>query len=509
MTYLTSPVKNRSVRAMVVALIITITAAYTPFTVLPAPKAHAIIGTAFEINPAVVGGVVATGGATTVQTAIMQVLNGLAWTIAKKTIQSITRSTVNWINSGFSGSPAFVSDLNQTLRSVGDAVANDFLNHLNQTVVDTTGFNLTSPFQDQLNQQLRAEYYRTTGSWGLNYTLSQYSSDPRAFQNGDFSKGGVSAFLAQSQNPANNPFGAYQLASNQLWSQIDAAAQAKKAELNWGQGFTPWRGNCNTPAAAASASSGSGKNVNNKNTAASGSAGKDINSKSAAVSLSQSDNCLFSPVKTPGSLIMQTLGVTATSPLRQLELADSINEIVSALMGQLVNQVLGPGGLSGASQPTAGGGSSPLTQATDPSQYNGLTTSLADGVQQNIKTDLLNVSEYQTHWQEILDAATAAQNSCGVRPDITTVINRANDGVKKGVAAKTQITKVQTEVQNAVQSTDYQSYLGSPSTPSAADQAEATVQSADTSTDTTVPQSLYSQMVAAGRSCGGSRTTSS
>jgi hypothetical protein len=101
MTYLTSPVKNRSVRAMVVALIITITAAYTPFTVLPAPKAHAIIGTAFEINPAVVGGVVATGGATTVQTAIMQVLNGLAWTIAKKTIQSITRSTVNWINSGF------------------------------------------------------------------------------------------------------------------------------------------------------------------------------------------------------------------------------------------------------------------------------------------------------------------------------------------------------------------------------------------------------------------------
>jgi len=414
----------------------------------------------------------------------MNVLNGVAWMVAKTAVQSITRSTVNWINSGFNGSPAFVSDLNQNLSNLSDAVAEDFFNHLNQATVQTTGFNIKSPFQDQLTQQLRTEYYKaTSNTLGLSgYDLNGHSTDPQAFLNGDFSKGGFNAFFSASQNPANNPFGAYQLASNALWAQIDAAAQQRKAELDWGKGFLPWRGNCTTT--------------------------------SSTVSLSSSEKCVGSPVKTPGSVVESQLENTLGSGVRELDLADSINEVVGALMGQLVNQVLGPGGLLGASQPSSGGGSSYLNQATSASQNDSINTSLAQGVLQNLQSNTTAATTYRDDWQKVLTAATAAQTKCGVQPDTTTAIATATAGVQKGNAALQKLANVQAEVQAAIQSTsankstqittaiaDYQSYLNSSSVPTTDEQAEAASQSTDTSSDSSITPSLYTKMQNLQTSC--------
>ncbi len=484
MIYKTNRLKNISVRAVAISLVIAITASYTPFSIVSVPKAHAQFGgLSFEINPAVVAGVVATGASTVTQTVILNALNGLAWTVAKLTIQSLTRSTVNWINSGFSGSPSFVSDLRSNLQYLGDAIADDFINNLNNTVVSATGFDIKSPFQDQISQKLREEYYRTTSSWGLNYTLDQQSKDPKAFLNGDFNQGGISAFLSASQNPANNPFGAYQLASNQLFAQIDSAAQQRKAELGWGKGFLPWRGSCN----------------------------KSTSGGDASVALSKTEKCLFNAVRTPGSVIESQLENSLGSGIRQLELADSINEIVGALLGQLVNQVLGAGGLLGASQPSAGGGRSPLEAATSPTQYDAVNSSLASGVIQNIKNDETNVSSFRDNWQKILSAATNAQTTCGVRPDVSAVIDQATAGVAKGDAALTKIASIKSEVEGASQSTsvskgtvitsalaNYQSYLSSPEIPNASEIAEAGIQSQDTSGS----KNLYDKMITLSKNCG-------
>jgi hypothetical protein len=440
----------------------------------------------FETNPAVVGGVVATGISTGVQTTIMQALNGIAWSVAKMTIQSLTRSTVNWINSGFQGSPAFVSDLNENLRYLGDAVAEEFFVGLDQVVVNNTGFSIRSPFQDQLNQKLREEFYRTTGSWGINqyYDLYKDSTDPKAFINGDFNQGGFNAFFSASQNPANNPFGAYRMANAQLWAQIDAAAQARRAEIQNGRGYLSWRGNCNQ---------GSGPNVN----------------------LSRAEKCLFNPVRTPGALIEQSLGITATSPLRQLELADSINEIVAALVGQMITQVLGPGGLVGLSEPAQGGGPSFLDRATDPSQYNASLTSFANGIDQSLKTDIQNVTQYRDNWQRVLSAAQQAQQSCGMVQEISDTIVRATQNVGRGDAALIRLNRLQTEVANANQSNardknvqvttavnSYQSLLTDPSIPNSREIAEAQIESADLTERENSTTNTYTRMLEARTSCG-------
>lgn len=419
------------------------------------------------------------------QSLVTCMLNGLAWTVAKMTIQSITRSTVNWINSGFQGSPAFISDLNANLSVLSDTVANNFFQQLNQVAIDATGFNLTSPFQDQITQRLRQEYYQTTGSLlGLNqYDLQGHSADPRAFLSGNFSQGGFNAFFSASQNPANNPFGAYQIASNALWGQIDAAARQRNAEYIVGKGFSAWRGNCTQP--------------------------------SSTVKLAKADQCLGSPIRTPGAVIEAQLENNLGTGIRQLELADSINEIVGALMGQLVNQVLGPNGLLGVSQPSAGGGSSYINQATSASQNDAQTTSLAGGVVQTIANDISAVTTFRDNWQKILDAANAAQVACGARSDITDVITQATAGVARGNTALQRETTVNTSIQAALTSTSvdastqittaltqYQSFLGATTTPSSTDEAYAATQSTDTSGgDSGSTPSLYTQMVNAKNSC--------
>jgi hypothetical protein len=465
-------------------------AAVSPFAFAP-HTAHAQFGgPAFEINPIVVGGI----GLTAAGTAPKNILDALAWTVAKVAVQSITRSTVNWINSGFNGSPAFVSDLNQNLKFLGDAVADNFFNQLNRTAYDATGFNITSPFQDQINQKLREEYYRTTGSWGLNYTLYQDSTDPRAFINGDFDKGGFNAFLSASQNPANNPFGAYMLASNALWNQVDAAAQQRKAELNWGNGFLPWRGECNTTAIPS----------NDYNAQMAGAFPDAFTGATAPVSLSQAEKCPFNSVRTPGSVIESQLEQNLGTGVRQLELADSINEIVGALIGQLVNQVLGSGGLRGASLPSAGGGSSFIDEATSPSQLSSQTTSLGNGVLQNIANNTTSITLYRNNWQKILSAANSS--SCRSSDIVDATIAKATVNVAHGNASLNRLATLKTEVSSAIQDTsanastkvitavnDYQSYLSSTDTPSDAEVADSTFQASDTS-ESTGTQSLYTQV---------------
>ncbi|HEX5774533.1 MAG TPA: hypothetical protein VFY28_01045, partial [Candidatus Paceibacterota bacterium] len=129
-------------------------------------------------------------------------LDGIAWSIAKDVIiPSMTRSTVNWINSGFNGSPAFVTDLRANLLAVSDAVANEFFNELFDEAASGI---VNSPYQDEIATAIRTGYYLSTGgkfSVRNPFTLDQYSNDPQAFLSGDFSQGGFNAFYATITNP--------------------------------------------------------------------------------------------------------------------------------------------------------------------------------------------------------------------------------------------------------------------------------------------------------------------
>ena len=79
-------------------------------------------------------------------------LDGVAWFAAKLIVQKLTAETVNWINSGFQGNPAFVTDPGQFFLDVGMMSYRESY--------QTNGFtnSLCSPFKIQVRLALVKNY---------------------------------------------------------------------------------------------------------------------------------------------------------------------------------------------------------------------------------------------------------------------------------------------------------------------------------------------------------------
>lgn len=434
-----------------------------------------------ETNPVIITSVTSSAVNSNIQTATTQVLNGIAWAVAKTAIQSLTRSMVNWINSGFNGSPAFVTDLDRNLNNLSDAVANNFFNALQRN----TGVNVRSPFQDQVTQLLRNTYYGSTAKMPANsgYNLNRYSTNPQAYLNGNFAYGGFDAWFATLSNDQNNPLGAFHAQQNALESSIANVRTNQLHQLDWGRGFLSWRGDC---IATASNPGGLALDANGEP------------QSTVPTSLSSADPCVGYEIKTPGSVIENALGITVTSPLRQLELADSINEIVGALASQMVTQVVGGLGLSGVSQPSAGGGASYLNQATNPSQYAQATT--AGGFVANVASNLKDAQTYLAGWQKL---QTLAQNCASTDPAVAAARTRATTNVTRGTTVSATLSKINAEATAAADSnsspaaasSEYLALVQSGSLISSQDATDAQVQSAPATSGST---SLYSTLTALG-----------
>lgn len=263
-------------------------------------------------------------------------LDGIANAIAKAAATALTKSIVSWINSGFDGNPAFITDLKGFLRDVADEAAANFIETLD---ADSQAF-LCSPFDLDYRIPLTLHYYGGTQTEGLNQQnrcgLNQVFSnvsDVEDFINGNFSNGGWKAWFQLSVKPENNPYGRLLYLEGALETQVSGATQRTGAEVDWGDGFLSFK-TCN------------------------GDAGQP-----------GGETCT---IKTPGAVINDQLNSALGTGQRQLELADEFNEIVNALVSQLAQQALtGAQGLLGVSQAQAGsGGQSYLDRTTTTQNQN-------------------------------------------------------------------------------------------------------------------------------------------
>jgi len=409
---------------------------------LGAQKAHALFGvgdTTFDVglnNPFRIGkelvgfgkqvATAASSAATSISANSLVVkeygLDSIAYLAAQTAMHSIVQSTINWINGGFNGSPAFVTDLKTNLRQVADAQAQGFLTQvINENAIH-------SPFIDQLITGVGASYYlyssRDAIKERLRYTLAETSPNPRAFQAGDFKQGGWNAWFSSFQNPANNPYGAQMLASQLLAGQIESQVTQRVTELGWGSGFQSWRGDCISTASG----------------------------PTDATSLSDADKCTAYEVKTPGAMIIAASEKAGFVGIDQLVSADEMNEIVGALFGQLMNKMLGGGGLSGLSQPSSGGGSSPLTQATGGG--GGGAANITATFKGIITKQLGQLDQYAGAWNKILAAAQSSLAACGdVDGTAQTTIDQATKEIAKSAESKVLLTNILADFAKAGEAT--------------------------------------------------------
>lgn len=236
------------------------------------------------------------------------VLDGIAFNLAQRALREITRSTIRWINSGFRGSPAFITDLNGFLTGLADDLIGEF-------IAGTELGALCSPFGLDVRIALDYQVSDFRGYHNrFQCSLTDIIGNVQGFFNGNLtSNGGWGSWFEMTARPRNNPYGAMVLAQEELGLRVEAGLREQRTLLDWGRGFLSMT--------LCEDAEGGGEN-----------------------------NTLCDIV-TPGAVIEDALTFQLESGPRALLQADEINEVVSALFGQLAQQAFtGASGLLGLSQ---------------------------------------------------------------------------------------------------------------------------------------------------------------
>ena len=332
------------------------------------------------------------------------VLQPLAWVLSGNLMKLLTAATLDFIigNTNGTGSPQFVQDLNGNLQRVGYIQANAFFIQF--------GKNSNSPFASSITSSLRTNYLQNTSSAGFfaanRNTMSRYSQNPNAFMAGNYSEGGVGAWFALTTQCQNNPYCFAQASKSHLASVVGGAQAARKAALDWGQGFLSWCG----PLPESEQVEGL-----------------------IQVGINPGDPCLDKngkqgTIKTPGSTINATLNkVLGGTQDKLTQMGSLANEVSSILgdVGTIMSTAMFAADLLGGSDSDSGGllgvGQISATRQTarllqyQSSDYLGVTQSQ---VYQNAATlsvsgpDMLNrVAQYESLWNTLRGAANSASTT--------------------------------------------------------------------------------------------------
>ncbi len=255
-------------------------------------------------------------------------LAGLAKIIAEQIVHQIAVSIVNWINGGFNGNPAFVTDLEGLMQNTANQITVGFLNEITREGGPYAPL-IAGAIQSEQNGKFNSAPI-FTGALATSQNLDHYLG-------GDWDAGnGWDGWYQLTQNEQNNYIGAYLASKTELSRRIAQAQGTLQKKLDWGQGFQS-KEVCDGTYIA------KGDNVN----LTTGTAANDESNATASVGQS---SCDHKSIATPGSVIRESLNRSLDSDLITLENVHDINEIVNALMGQLINYVTtSVDGLAGAS----------------------------------------------------------------------------------------------------------------------------------------------------------------
>ncbi len=155
--------------------------------------------------------------------------------VARKALAEMTKSTVNWINTGFHGAPLFLENPGSFFQDVAKSEIKD--------LVSIIGYDsIRFPFGKNYLLGVIGSYKRQLSD-NLEYSMSRITNDPYELQRYrvDFNYGGWDTFLVNTQYPQNNAIGFDMLVTKELAINLDGttrtATQKVNDALQQGQGF--------------------------------------------------------------------------------------------------------------------------------------------------------------------------------------------------------------------------------------------------------------------------------
>lgn len=177
----------------------------------------------------------ATTATTAVKTWYQEILGQILRAIARKALQEITKSTINWINSGFHGNPLYIENSSSFFEDIAKSEV--------KNLVDMFGYdNMKYPFGKSFALNT-INTYKSQLENNAAHSYSNMIKDPvqlRNYQN-NFNVGGWDAFLVNTQYPQNNYLGFQMVATEELARRVEGTTQtaANKVQttLQQGMGF--------------------------------------------------------------------------------------------------------------------------------------------------------------------------------------------------------------------------------------------------------------------------------
>ncbi|MEK7639180.1 MAG: hypothetical protein AAB388_03405 [Patescibacteria group bacterium] len=324
------------------------------------------------------------------------VLDGIAWVIAKGLINTMVGSLVNWINSGFQGSPAFVQDLRGYLLAQADVAAGRYIQSLGKV-----GSFICSPFALDVQIAVSLQYDLDRLDQPISSaacTLSGVVNNIQAFTQGNFSAGGWDQWFQMVNQPSSyTPFGQIQAGIDGMRSEVANTRNEKNQILDQGDGFF------------------SGEVCFNVTTPT-----------------GPQQKCIIAK---PGKMIQEALSFNLDSGRQSLVAADEFNEILAALLTQLANTAItGASGLLGLSGGTGytytgyNGGS--YTSGLASSSAGSLTTANALSLMQSaLQTQQSYISTAQSYVAPLTSFANNNSNPANLRSAASAAVTNINQAI--------------------------------------------------------------------------------
>lgn len=238
------------------------------------------------------------------------VLDGIAWSLAKATVSGMVSSLIDWVNSGFEGKPAFVEDLGGFLLNVADQEIGNVINDLGGI-----GSFICAPFRLDVQIAVATQYAEYRGGdaeqSAPSCTLTGIIDNIEGFISGVDPGNGLADWLTITATPQTyTPYGAVLSAQATARARLINAQGEEIKLLEFGGGFLS-QSVCQT------------------------------------IEGTSEQDC---SITTPGKIVQEALSFNLDSGRQSLVEADEINELIGALFGQLANKAItGVAGLLGLS----------------------------------------------------------------------------------------------------------------------------------------------------------------
>gem|GEM_PF-6985079 len=373
--------------------------------------------------PVADGQVAQTTGATQIKECV---LDGFAFGLKEGIIKNLIAASITYVNNGFSGGPGYVQNENAYFEDRADQLFEQYLDNPGNFST------VCSAWEADVRLALASQYSTTAGGrrvtqlsgtgTGAGQPVSS-GGQVCPLDNGGFAIGETNsdfwgAFLQQTTRTEGNALTSYFNIQETFVSALENEVEQTVRELQRNEGFFD-----------VTYCDDDGDTYDN------------IASDQDEVVIG-GRNC---KVTTPGSVINEQLNSALGSDLRRLEQADELNELFSALIGQLINATFSKLGLFGTTQERSGNSNSLLSeyaQTQNPAvvaQSRDVLINLIDGYSVGINTFIDTKTDILAQLFEARDAALGAYVCYGSKYD-TWVEEGTNNVIPADQVANTSLS---------------------------------------------------------------------